>query len=172
MMRLEKVDTTINERVALLERTRWAAGTPASPTGRPVPTRGQLEKLAAYVDVFRAPEGHTIFSEGEDTSYMCFLVSGSVAIKKTDSDGQDRSIVTLGPGNAFGEMSMIDDEPRSAAAVATSDLSMLVLTKENFDRLNEQVPGLGIILVLNIAKLLSRRLRITSGAVIDLLDHR
>lgn len=153
------ITATLTERAELLEGTRWASNL----------TSFHVKKLAEYVDVFEVLPGTTLFLETEHSSYMCLLIEGSVAILKKDSNGEDKKIASIGAGTAFGEMSLVDDEPRSASAIAESHLRMLVLRKEKMDRLIEEAPVLAVKVVQNIAKLISRRLRMTSGSLVDLL---
>jgi CRP-like cAMP-binding protein len=64
-------------------------------------------------------------------------------------------------------MSIIDGEPRSASALTGSDAVLFVMTAEQFQNLNRALPGIGIDLVLKIAKQMSQYLRQTSGRLID-----
>jgi CRP-like cAMP-binding protein len=75
----------------------------------------------------------------------------------------------IGPGKTFGEMSLIDGEPRSASAIALDDSKVLVLTEENFHRLVYQYPHLGAMVLLKLAQLMSQRLRQTSDLLVDFL---
>ncbi|MDB4443781.1 cyclic nucleotide-binding domain-containing protein [bacterium] len=73
----------------------------------------------------------------------------------------------VGPGRIFGEMSLIDGEPRSASALAATYVTMPVFSKDNFVRLTKESPSFGVTVALKLAKLMSQRLRQTTGRLID-----
>jgi CRP-like cAMP-binding protein len=64
-------------------------------------------------------------------------------------------------------MSIIDGEPRSAAAVTAVESTLLVMTADKFNRLLDEWPRVAVVLVMKIAKLMSQYLRQTSGRLID-----
>ena len=68
-----------------------------------------------------------------------------------------------------GELSLIDGEPRFASALAATYVTLLVLSKDKFVRLTKESPYLGVTLALKLAKLMSQRLRRTTGRLIDIL---
>jgi CRP-like cAMP-binding protein len=68
-------------------------------------------------------------------------------------------------------MALVDEEPRSASAVAAEEATLVVFTRESLVRLSDKVPALAFKLMQNIAKLISRRLRRTSGALVDMLEN-
>ncbi len=78
----------------------------------------------------------------------------------------------LGTGKAYQQelLALIDGEPRSATCVATEPSVLLALTQAGFQRLCEERPALALKLLTRIAKLMSRRLRQTSGRLVDYLD--
>jgi hypothetical protein len=77
------------------------------------------------------PAGEVIFTEGEDSSEAYRLLTGEIEISITTSEGP-RTVATLEPGVFFGEMSLIDDKPRSATAKALTDCKTEVFNEENF----------------------------------------
>ena len=76
----------------------------------------------------------------------------------------------MGAGKTLGEMAVVDGEPRSATCVAKRECVLLLLTKDNFQCIVRQRPGLAVKLLVVIAKLLSQRLRQVSGVLVDYLD--
>jgi CRP/FNR family cyclic AMP-dependent transcriptional regulator len=127
----------------------------------------QIKKLADFMDVYQVDPETVIFGEGDRQAYLVLIVEGRVDVVKLDSDRQPKRITTLGPGKTIGEMCLIDGEPRSASAVAASPATLLVMTAEHFARLNQDFPGISLLLVLKIAKQMSQCLRQTSGRLID-----
>ena len=100
---------------------------------------------------------------------MCLIAEGAVDVVKRDSEGKNQVITSLGPGKTFGEMALIDGEPRSASVVAAQDTLLFALTQESFESLLEETPRLGAKLLMMITKGMSQRLRQTSGVLVDYL---
>lgn len=128
------------------------------------------EMLAQHLQAYSAEPGCVIFREGEPGHYMCLLVSGRIVTYKEADLAHTARMAEERCGRSVGEMALIDGEPRSATCVATEASVLLLLTQSNFERLAEERPALALKLVLRIAKLMSRRLRLTSGRLVDYLD--
>ena len=77
-------------------------------------------------------KGETIFAAGDTADNAYFLEGGTVDIVLRDKRGKDKVINTLTSGEFFGEMALVDDEPRSATAVVKEDTMCVVITKEEF----------------------------------------
>jgi CRP-like cAMP-binding protein len=128
--------------------------------------RYEIENIASYMTLMECAAGEVIFGEGDREHYMAFIVEGEVDIRKESSDNTERIVVTLTRRTHFGEMAFIDDEPRSATAVARTQVTLLVLSKDNFENLLEFQPKLGIKILKLIARLISQRLRETTGKLV------
>jgi CRP/FNR family transcriptional regulator, cyclic AMP receptor protein len=152
-----RVALSLLEKINLIEKTLWA-----NEFSFP-----QLKKLAACMDVHQVPKETLLFYEGDKTDYLVLIVKGQVHVMKFDSQHKPKRITTLGAGKTIGEMTLIDGEPRSASAVTATDVTLMVMTVDHFNRLVNEWPGVAVILVLKIAKLMSQYLRQTSGRLID-----
>lgn len=103
--------------------------------------------------------GDVIFEEGSVGQHMYVINSGHVNIVKRSPDG-DVVIVTLGQGEIFGEMALVDNLPRSAAAVSREDdTSVIGINHAHFVYLVGQQPAFALV----ILKTLSLRLRVRMG---------
>ncbi len=115
-------------------------------------------------DVINA--GDIIFTENKAGDSMSIIVSGCVEIIR------DHTVLsTLHAGRAYGEMSLIDSERRSATAIAKEKCLLLTIDKISFDQLSEAEPVLALQFVMKITRLLSLRLRKTSSELCDILDE-
>lgn len=130
-----------------------------------------VQALANQVQCYRVAAGAPIFREGEPGSYMCLLISGQVDIIKCDQEGGAHRMLAITRGKTIGEMSIIDGEPRSATCVAAQESVILLLTKENYNRMIHDRPGLAVHILSKLAKLMSQRLRSVSGQLVEYLDH-
>lgn len=131
----------------------------------------QIESLAGYIQLYRATPGTVLFREGDRGDFMCIVLEGKLEIHKEDNQRVDKTVSTVLPGRSLGEMTIVDGEPRSATAVAVLTSTLAVLTQENFKRIMVEKPALSAKLLLEIARLLSQRLRLTSGILVDYLEN-
>ncbi len=99
-------------------------------------------------------EGDYLFKEGDPGEEMFIIHSGKVNITKQTGEGE-KVLVTLGDGDFFGEMAIIDKAPRSASAVAAAETACIVLDEELF----EQQMQRNAKIVKKILKNMSSRLR-------------
>jgi CRP-like cAMP-binding protein len=76
------------------------------------------------------PRDAVVIREGDPGDSLCIIVKGTVEVRKGD-----RVVAELTAGDFFGELSLIDGEPRSADVIATDDVTLLKLTASNFDPL-------------------------------------
>ena len=132
---------------------------------------GQLAVLSRYLSIHRADKGSVIFREGDREAFLCVLLQGKVFIAKETSSRAQKILVALGPGKVFGELSLVDDEPRSASALAAEDCELLVLTEKAIERLADDFPRLALRFLKHLARLISQKLRQTSGALVEHLKQ-
>lgn len=130
----------------------------------------QIEALSGYIQLYRAAPGAVLFSEGDRGDFMCIVLEGKLEVHKEDNQQVDKVITTVFPGRSLGEMTIVDGEPRSATAVAVVSSTLAVLTQESFLLIMRDKPALSAKLLLKIAQLLSQRLRLTSGILVDYLE--
>ena len=90
---------------------------------------------------------------------MYFVLEGSVSVRVPLASGRSRRLSTLGAGVAFGEMAILDDQPRSADVVADEDGALARLSVDDLRDLAIEHPNLGATLYRNLSVALSRRLR-------------
>ena len=120
--------------------------------------------------------GKVIIQEGKPGDSMYIMVSGEVEITKQltlvlDEDTpKERVMIRLKAedGVYFGEMSLLEDAPRSATVTASTDCRLLELFQQDFLELIRQNPTMGAKLLLRLAQLLSRHLRKTNQDVVKL----
>ena len=128
-----------------------------------------LAIIANYMNIIDLKEDDTVFKEGDKGDYVCFVVDGKLDVMKKSDKGSDCVINTLSKGRSIGEMSIIDDFPRSATIKAHTKATLVTLNRERFNYILEQHPKIGIKLLKGIARLLSLHLRRTSGQLADTL---
>ncbi len=117
--------------------------------------------LEKYMFRYDYEEGAYVFKEGTHGGYMFFIVEGSVEVIK-QFDTKKHTIAKLGAGRSVGEMSLIDGSPRSATVRAKEQLALIVLKREDFQRLLQDEPAIANRILMGIANLLSQSLRDTN----------
>jgi CRP/FNR family transcriptional regulator, cyclic AMP receptor protein len=92
------------------------------------------------------------------------VIGGELEVVKRALDGSTVRVAMLGPGDWFGEMAILDVQPRSASVRALAPSLLLSMSADQVDRLLYRVsPKDYSLLVMNIARELSRRLRVADG---------
>jgi CRP/FNR family cyclic AMP-dependent transcriptional regulator len=125
-----------------------------------VPLFSQLSavELQRVVDVARErayPRNSVILFEDDPGDALYVVANGQVKVVLIGEDGREVILSVMGPGEFFGEMSLLDDEPRSAHVIAMEDSSLAVLRREDFEGLLTATPQIALALLRE----LSRRLR-------------
>jgi CRP/FNR family cyclic AMP-dependent transcriptional regulator len=92
----------------------------------------QLGTIATMVMRRSASRATTIMGAGDATDSLYIVLSGRLKVMMSDSDGKEVILAILGPGEIFGEMGLIDDEPRSASVVSLEPCELLSLSKRDF----------------------------------------
>ena len=100
-------------------------------------SKRELQRLMATAKELTFEEGDTVVAEGDEDGRFYLLLEGGAKIVQ----GR-RTLATLGPGDYFGEISLIDGEPRSATVLTTAPVRALTLARWNFKPLLEEQPSL------------------------------
>lgn len=122
----------------------------------------ELDVLAELSKPKRFAAGETIFEEGDLGDSLYVLVTGEVEVLRRDAAGNLKALAALRPPEFFGEMSLIDKEYRSATVRAKTESTVLHLTAENFTTFRKHSRDGFTFVVINIARVLSSRLRDTN----------
>jgi len=122
----------------------------------------ELEMLAELTQQKRFSTGEVVFEQGEVGDSLYLLVEGTVEVLQKKPDGTEQLITELQAPEFFGEMSLIDKEYRSATIRAKTDAVLLCLTSENLHSFARVYKNGFTLVVINIARVLSARLRETN----------
>jgi CRP-like cAMP-binding protein len=124
----------------------------------------QLERLELFRDLSRkerariaevlveeeVASGRALTREGQDGGTAYVIVEGRAEVVRGGT-----TLATLGPGDVVGELSLLDQQPRTATVTAATDLQVLAITHEDFTKILSQVPDLAI----GLLSVLARRVR-------------
>lgn len=115
----------------------------------------QLIDLASYLKERRFRRGEYVIYEGDEGNELFIIIEGLVKITKLNEDGREKILTTLGEGEFFGELALVDGAPRSATVQTKSACIMYSLARNEFMNLLKQAPEV----CLSIITVLARRLR-------------
>jgi rhodanese-related sulfurtransferase len=102
--------------------------------------REKLDEIARFVENQVVPPNVTIFEEGDPGDGFYIVSSGKVRVFRQNEGGMERDLSILGPGDSFGEMALLTGEPRSASVETMEETRLMVLSKDNFDRILGESP--------------------------------
>jgi CRP-like cAMP-binding protein len=123
----------------------------------------RLRALSAYLEPLSFADGKEVFAEGSIGDGLYFVVSGRVRVTKRLAAGGDKDIASLGDGDCFGEMALLDAVPRSAGAYASGSSELLRLKREDLKAWLAAAPDLAMQFFAELVSVQSRRLRRTSS---------
>jgi CRP/FNR family transcriptional regulator, cyclic AMP receptor protein len=124
----------------------------------------ELGGLAQDFTLRQFQPGETIFFEGDAGQTLYLIESGQVRIYVQNEEGQETSVALYGPGDLLGELAVIDQQPRSATAVALKQSIVYAIGRDRFHYWLRESPQL----LDNFLKMLTVRIRLTTRQVGDL----
>ena len=126
---------------------------------------GDLAKVAPLFFEKSYGKNSTLFVEGMTGEILYLIKTGSVNITKKMANGQEAVLATLKEGEFLGEMSLIDNRPRTATARVAEESFLLVMTKKAFTTLLEKHPDIALKILLVFLKTANERLRKANESV-------
>jgi CRP/FNR family transcriptional regulator, cyclic AMP receptor protein len=132
---------------------------------------GALDALLKALPLIDAAPGDVVFQEGDSGREMFVILDGEIEVLRHSKRGHETRVALLGPGDWFGEMSILDVLPRSATTRAVAPTRMLRLTAHELDALYRRDVRSYSLLVLNIAREMSRRLRVADGLIAEMVNN-
>ncbi|MDT5335052.1 MAG: family transcriptional regulator, cyclic receptor protein [Mycobacterium sp.] len=110
--------------------------------------------------------GESIFTQGDAPDCLYAIVEGKVRIGRAATDGRECVFTVLGPGDVFGEVSLLDVGPRTATAIAVTDVLATTLNRSQLLRRLADDPSSAD----DLMRTLARRVRWHSDALVDLMS--
>jgi CRP-like cAMP-binding protein len=122
----------------------------------------ELEKIERIARTETHARDAVLFSEGDPGSQCYVIIKGEVRISKFIPNIGEEALAVLKAGDYFGEMALIDNFPRSAHAIANTDIEVLAIDKTDLDKILIMDRELGYKLLWAFTRTLSKRLRETN----------
>lgn len=126
-------------------------------------TPAQLADVARVGRRHRYRRGQVVFYQGDPGDALYLILSGQVKVSVTSRQGEEAILAVLGAGECFGELALLDDQPRSATIETTQPTEAFIFYRPDFYRFLRQAPDVAIALL----RVLAARLRATDKVVED-----
>ena len=117
----------------------------------------------------RLEAGEYLFKEGDQGSFVCFVLDGALEVIKQSSAGNDVSLAELHMGQSIGEMSILDNLTRSASVRSVGSSSLMVMSKKGFELLEIEHPTIAVVMLKHFTRVLSATVREASKDLADLI---
>ncbi len=132
--------------------------------------RDQLAAVGRHAVVRNVPRNTVLIRQGDAPEALYMIISGRARVSITGEDGKELVLDSLGPGEYFGELALIDGEPRSATVTTASDATVGVISRGEFEACLADTPEIAI----GLLRGLSHRVRELDEQLRDfaLLDVR
>ncbi|MBI5329482.1 MAG: Crp/Fnr family transcriptional regulator [Betaproteobacteria bacterium] len=121
----------------------------------------EIAAILALAQSVHYPARKVIFREGEPGDHLLVVLEGRVKVSLTSAEGKEAILSLMGPGEALGEVALLDGESRSATVTAMEDCSCLVIWRRDFLPMLEKYPQLA----LKLLEAMAHRLRSASDLV-------
>ena len=128
-----------------------------------------LNRLAGFCEMREMAEGTTVFIENMPGESLFLIKKGTIRISRMFAEGDEMTLIVLGPEDIFGEMAVIDSLPRAATARVAENAELISLNKSSLEKLCDDDATLGLKLVNNIIKVFSKRVREANEEYRDML---
>ncbi|MCA9437190.1 MAG: cyclic nucleotide-binding domain-containing protein, partial [Candidatus Omnitrophica bacterium] len=129
----------------------------------------RLNDLQDSIEVMEFPKGHRVCEQGTEGNSLFLVHSGEVRVIRKDPDGNLETLGNLGPGDYFGEISVLTGDPMSADVVATTDIEVYIVNGEKVRELCAENPLLSMTMVKAMSVRLLRNVPVFESCPDDLL---
>ncbi|MGC8595315.1 MAG: cyclic nucleotide-binding domain-containing protein [Candidatus Kryptoniota bacterium] len=123
----------------------------------------EISKLASIVHLRSYNAGETVFLQGDPGLGMYVIEKGQVSIRMITDSGDEKELSILTDGDFFGELSLLDESPRSASAVAVVQSKIIGFFRPDLFELLNRSPRIGIKVLLKLSETIGTRLRLTNN---------
>ena len=151
-MGIQDQPLTSMEKIMFLKESSFFAALPLE----------ELYHIALSIQEESAKEGAVVIKQGTRGGKMYIVVEGKLEVSRSDPDvkGESQRITVLGENQVFGDMALLDDEPRSASVIALEDCKLLSLQRSDLERILRRYSSIAF----NMMRILSSRLRDSMAA--------
>jgi CRP/FNR family transcriptional regulator, cyclic AMP receptor protein len=134
-------------------------------------TVDEYEQVLQLLEQRTYPKGEIILHEGRTSQALWIVVKGSCEVAKRNRKKDEKQLATLEPGNFFGEMSFFQKAPHSATVRALTEVRVMRLSRESYDKLPDRCPSAAYKITLAVVSLMAQRLRRLDEWICELVER-
>ena len=128
--------------------------------------RRELQAVVQLIETHKYSTGDVVFEQGAPGDGVYVVLKGCVEVfQKDGEDGEKVLLAQSESGSFFGETALLEDVPRTAAAVATEDTRLALFPRDALHQLAEQRPHLGAKIAIQLSRIVAERLRQTNHSL-------
>ena len=127
----------------------------------------ELQVVVGYLKIIELKSGEILFHEWDKADFVCFIEQGRLNIMRKKNADNYLVLNTLGRGRSIGELTIIENFPRSTTVKAKEDARLVLLYREKFELIIKNDCDIGIMILKGLAGLLGQNLRKTSSRLAD-----
>ena len=128
--------------------------------------RRELEAVVQLIETRKYSTGDVVFEQGVPGDGVYVVLKGCVEVVQKDGEEDKKVLLAQSEaGSFFGETALLEDVPRTAAAVATEDTKLVLFSRDALHQLAEQRPHLGVKIAIQLARIVAERLRQTNHSL-------
>ncbi len=132
-------------------------------------TDSELLKLAELGVIKEFKGGEYVIREGEEAKALYVILSGMIKVIKELPDGTRRELSSMTEGDFFGELGLLDGEPRPASVMAVTPLQVVAFYRKDFLNFMQKHPMIAAKILFRIAQVIGKRLRKANEQIRDIL---
>lgn len=128
--------------------------------------RRELQAVVELIEIRKYSTGDVVFEQGAQGDGVYVVLKGCVdVVQKDGEDGEKVLLSQSESGSFFGEIALLEDAPRTAAAVAVEDTKLALFSRDALHQLAEQRPHLGVKIAIQLSRIVAERLRQTNHSL-------
>jgi len=131
----------------------------------------ELKELADYLDYKIFPEGEVLFEDGDPGNNVFFILKGRVGLYKVDPFGHELKFAVSPEGTPLGELAFFSSKIHSSRAVTEKETHVLILTRENYEKMKREDKELAIKFLEEMLKVMAARLRDMRQKFVDATSY-
>jgi len=129
----------------------------------------EVAVLSKYVEEKSISAPTPLFLENMPGESMFIIISGAINLAKMLGEGETETLMTLGPGDFFGELALVENGPRQVSALTAQDSQLLVIKRSGFEKMMEEAPQVAVKVVIGMYKTVTNRIKACSPQIQEMI---
>jgi CRP/FNR family cyclic AMP-dependent transcriptional regulator len=130
----------------------------------------EMAELLKFSKALKFQPGEYLFKQDDISQSIYIIFSGTVELSAINNNDEEISFPVIGNGTVLGEIAFFDGKPRTASAKAIENLESIIISQEDFSRLENNNPSLAIKILKEFGRITAERLRWADEVLVELID--